>query len=260
MTRQRRAKAATELVLGIDEAGRGPILGPMVLACVALSADAAAALLALGVTDSKKFGAGPRAHAARQALILPIYEHATHVSVSVVEVSEIDARAGQLNHVEREHAARLIGGAPTVRFIFADGKNLFGPLKQDFPHLVAVDRAEEAHVAVAAASLIAKVRRDELWLEICRRYQPEFAEEFAEGHAGGGYCNPATKRFLRAYCTRYRRLPPEGRRSWPWDFVADLMTLEGEVIVATPPAKTAPTHRTPSPLPGPLTEQLPGLG
>lgn len=265
MTRQRRSRAGAELVLGIDEAGRGPILGPMVMACVALSADAAAALLALGVTDSKKFGAGPRAHAARQALILPIYEHAVHVSVSVVEVTEIDARAGQLNHVEREHAARLISGAPTARHIFADGKHLFGPLKQSYPHLVAVDRAEEAHVAVAAASLIAKVRRDELWLEICRRYQPEFAEEFAEGHAGGGYCNAATRRFLRAYCTRYGRLPPEGRRSWPWDFVADLVALEGQVIVAAPPEKTAKASRaSSSPRPdspaAQLPDLLPGLG
>lgn len=257
MTRQRKSRSRAELVLGIDEAGRGPILGPMVMACVALSADAAAALLALGVTDSKKFGAGPRAHAARQALILPIYEHASHVAVSVVEVVEIDARAGQLNHVEREHAARLIGGAPTARYIFADGKNLFGPLKQDFPHLVAVDRAEEAHVAVAAASLIAKVRRDELWLEICRRYQADFTDELADGHAGGGYCNPATKRFLRAYCTRYRRLPPEGRRSWPWDFVADLVALEGEVIVSAPPAKAA---KQPVVSPDPLPDLLPGLG
>jgi ribonuclease HII len=257
MTRRKPKSQAEDLTLGIDEAGRGPILGPMVMACVALSADAAASLLALGVTDSKRFGAGPRAHAARSALILPIYEHAAHVAVSVVEVTEIDARAGQLNHVEREHAARLIGGAPEARFIFADGKHLFGPLKTDFPRLVALDRAEEAHVAVAAASLIAKVRRDELWLEICRRYQPEF-DELAEGHAGGGYCNAATRRFLRAYCTRYQRLPPEGRRSWPWDFVADLMALEGEVIIdalsATAASKSSSLKSDPPPL------ELPGLG
>jgi ribonuclease HII len=251
---RRRQPRSEGLVLGIDEAGRGPILGPMTMACVALSAEAAASLLALGVTDSKRFGAGPKAHAARQALILPIYEHAAHVAVSVVEVEEIDARAGQLNHVEREHAARLISGAPEARFIFADGKHLFGPLKESFPHLVAVDRAEEAHVAVAAASLIAKVRRDELWLEICRRYQSEFCDELSEGHAGGGYCNAATRRFLRAYCGRYGRLPPEGRRSWPWDFVADLIALEGHIVSSADPRDSSALSELLEPL------ELPGLG
>jgi ribonuclease HII len=106
-------------------------------------------------------------------------------------------------------------------------------------------------VAVAAASLIAKVRRDELWLAICRRYQPEF-EELAEGHAGGGYCNAATRRFLRAYCTRYRCLPPEGRRSWPWDFVADV--LPELATSAAPPAPTTAFDALDD------TLELPGLG
>jgi ribonuclease HII len=212
----------SKLELGIDEAGRGPILGPMVMACVALHEDAAAELSSLGVTDSKRFGAGPRAHAARKALCEPIYKLASHVAVSIIEVAEIDARPGELNQLEREHAARLITAAPSAATIVADGANLFRPLAARFPGFLCVDRAESAYASVAAASLIAKVRRDDLWHEICRRYEPEFGE-LLQGFAGGGYCNPATRRFLRAYCARYGKLPPEGRRTWPWDFVADLV-------------------------------------
>jgi ribonuclease HII len=219
----------SELELGIDEAGRGPILGPMVMACVALDKEAAAELFALGVTDSKRFGAGPRAHAARQALCAPIRTHASHVGVSIIEVAEINARPGQLNHLEREHAARLISTAPAARSIVADGLRMFRPLRARFPALVALDRAELAHVSVAAASLIAKVRRDELWQEICGRYRDEFGE-LLDGFAGGGYCNATTRRFLRAYCTRYRQLPPEGRRGWTWDFVADLLPETARVL------------------------------
>lgn len=213
--------------LGLDEAGRGPILGPMVMACVVLDVDATQALSQLGVTDSKRFGAGKKAHAARQALCEPIYQRALHVGVAVIEVSEIDARTacGQLNHLEREHAERLICAAPLAHRIVADGVRLFAPLRTRFPHLEAMDRAESHNVAVAAASLVAKVRRDELWEAICRRYEPEFSEHLT-GFAGGGYCNDATRRFLRAYCARYRCPPPEGRRSWPWDFAADLLDSE----------------------------------
>src|SRR5207302_46121 len=70
-------------------------------------------------------------------------------------------------------------------------------------------------------SIVAKVRRDELWGKICRRYAPEFGDELVG--AGGGYCNAPTRAFLRAYIKRYKKLPPEARRSWPWEFARDLL-------------------------------------
>jgi ribonuclease HII len=57
-------KIHDELILGIDEAGRGPVLGPMVMACVAVRPRRAASLTRAGVTDSKAF-AGEGAHEAR---------------------------------------------------------------------------------------------------------------------------------------------------------------------------------------------------
>ena len=54
-----------ELILGIDEAGRGPILGPMVMACVALRPRKAAGLTRAGVCDSKKLAG----HEARLELL-----------------------------------------------------------------------------------------------------------------------------------------------------------------------------------------------
>jgi ribonuclease HII len=211
-----------ELILGIDEAGRGPILGPMVMACVALRPRKAAALTRAGVTDSKAF-AGDKAHEERQRFIPRILEAADHVALVVVDVAEIDRRCRDngLNRLEQEHAAFMIVRAPTARRIVCDGKRLFAPLQARWPHLEAVDRGEQEHAAVAAASIVAKVRRDQLWAKICRRYSPEFGEELVSG--GGGYCNPPTKAFLRAYIQRYRRLPPEARRSWPWDFAQDLL-------------------------------------
>jgi len=68
-----------ELILGIDEAGRGPVLGPMVMACVALRPRKAASLTRAGVTDSKAF-AGLNAHEERQRLIPKILECADHVA------------------------------------------------------------------------------------------------------------------------------------------------------------------------------------
>jgi ribonuclease HII len=211
-----------ELILGIDEAGRGPILGPMVMACVALRPRKAAALTRAGVTDSKAF-AGDKAHEERMRFIPRILEAADHVAINVVDVADIDRRCRDngLNRLEQERAALMIGRAPTARRIVCDGKRLFAPLQARWPHLEALDRGEEEHAAVAAASIVAKVRRDQLWAKICRRYAPEFGDELVG--AGGGYCNAGTRAFLRAYIKRYKRLPPEARRSWPWDFARDLL-------------------------------------
>jgi ribonuclease HII len=66
-------------------------------------------------------------------------------------------------------------------------------------------------VAVAAASICAKVRRDELYACITARYAPEFGPV-----RGGGYVNAATRAFARGYVRRFGVLPPEARHSWPW--------------------------------------------
>lgn len=199
------------LILGIDEAGRGPILGPMVLAGVLLTPRQAGTLTRAGVADSKRFS-GPRAHEARSALVPVIRRVATAVCIRVVSVQEIDryTAEGQLNALERAHAEviiRRLGNGATR--ILCDGERLFAPLRAHHPRLEAVDRAESCHAAVAAASLLAKVRRDELFHCIADRYRREFGEL-----PGGGYVNAHTRRFLDAYRTRYGDLPPEARRSW----------------------------------------------
>jgi ribonuclease HII len=140
----------------------------------------------------------------------------------VIDVAEIDRRCRDngLNRLEQEHAARLIRRAPTCRRIVCDGERLFKPLAATWAHLEALNNGESQHAAVAAASIVAKVRRDQLWAKIRARYAPEFGTLVEHG---GGYTNAATRAFLRAYIARYRHLPPEARRSWPWDFARDLL-------------------------------------
>jgi ribonuclease HII len=215
----------SNLVLGIDEAGRGPALGAMVLAAVALAPQASRRLSRVGVADSKSFGAGPDAHQARLQLMRVIEESAAFIAFEVCDVETIDAYVarGALNVLERERALQMIRRAPDCKRIIADGRRLFGELRATFPHFEAIDRAEEHHVAVAAASICAKVRRDELFACIAARYEHEF------GPVGGhGYTNTLTRLFTRAYVRKYGRLPPEARLSWPWPRHG---TIEGHRVV-----------------------------
>jgi len=208
------------ITLGIDEAGRGPAVGPMVMAAVALDSRSAAALTRAGLCDSKAYGAGDDAHAIRSRLAIEIRKRASFVALIEVEHTEIDLRVArhELNVLEREVATRLIDAAPTVHRIIADGKRMFAALGQRYAHFESHDRAESKHAAVAAASVVAKVLRDERFAKIRARYESELGPI-----GGGGYSNAATRRWLRAYAERYGRLPDEARLSWPHPYVEDLI-------------------------------------
>jgi ribonuclease HII len=189
----------------------------MVLAAVVLDADTADELVRAGVKDSKAFGSSAAGKKERARLAVLIRKHARWVGVEVCEVEEIDAyvaRSG-LNLLERERAERLICAAPTCASIVADGERLFSALGARFPQLLACNRAESAHPAVAAASICAKVVRDERFSAIALRYREEFGEL-----CGGGYVNSATHAFVAEFVRRHGRLPPEARRSWPWRGIA----------------------------------------
>ncbi len=215
-----RALPSIRLTLGIDEAGRGPAVGPMVIAAVVLDSRSAAALTRGGLCDSKTYGAGDDAHAIRSELATQIRKRARFVSLIEVEHTEIDLRVSrhELNVLERELATRLIDQAPTVDRIIADGKRMFAALGQRYTNFESHDRAEEKHAAVAAASVVAKVLRDERFAKIRARYEHELGPI-----SGGGYANAATRRWLRAYAERYGRLPDEARLTWPHPYVEDLI-------------------------------------
>ncbi|MCG5053969.1 MAG: hypothetical protein KA712_13480 [Myxococcales bacterium] len=210
------------LVLGIDEAGRGPALGPLVMAAVALEPSAARRLTRAGVCDSKRFGAGAKAHEARTALVALIETVASFVGYEICDVEVVDAYVsrGALNELERERARALVLRAPAARRIVADGARMFGPLREEFAQLEACDQGESVHAAVAAASLCAKVRRDDLFACIAGRYAGAFGPL-----RGGGYVNAGTQAFSRAYLETYGALPPEARASWPWPGAPKLLRV-----------------------------------
>ncbi len=213
------------LVFGADEAGRGPILGPMVIAVVGVDLASASALQALGVEDSKRFGSDAAGRERRGALAQQIRALVPACRVRVVEVEEIDHYTfrGQLNVLERRVVLELLDALEATREarVICDGARMFAPLRAHYPRLEAVDNGESAHVAVAAASIVAKDARDRAFGVIAERY----AEAFGPLR-GGGYLNAATRRFLGAYEARHGVLPPEARRSWGASKDANLSLFE----------------------------------
>ncbi len=156
-------------VAGVDEAGRGPLAGPVVAAAVILAPDR----LIPGVDDSKKIHA-----AKREELSAHIQGTAVAVGVGQASVQEIDElniyRAAQLA-MERAIAAL----EPKPDYLLTDAMPL--PALKTLPQKPLV-HGDALSLSIAAASIIAKVTRDRMMAELHRQY-PVYG---FEGHKGYG--------------------------------------------------------------------------
>jgi ribonuclease HII len=154
-------KAGISPVAGVDEAGRGPCAGPLVIAAVILK-DPFAPELAQ-VRDSKEIS-----ESKREELFDVIMNIAISVSVIRVSVEEIDARgvhAANLDGMRRAVAGLSIEPA----YVLTDGYAIEGLALPN----VAVWKGDQVVTAISAASIIAKVTRDREMIELDKKY-PEY--------------------------------------------------------------------------------------
>ncbi len=193
-------------VLGIDEAGRGPVIGPLVLAGVLLEEGHQRELRALGVRDSKALSRE------RRAELLPRIERvAQAVECAILPADDLE---GNLTQVELAATARLIAKLRPERAVI-DAP--VGPraipayreaLRRRLPfacELVVENRADARYPVVAAASIVAKVQRDREILELRARY----------GDFGWGYpSEPKVQRFLREWYAKHGSFPKCVRARW----------------------------------------------
>lgn len=192
---------------GVDEAGRGPVLGPLVVAAVLV--DTERELKALGVKDSKLLT--PKK---REELEPEIRRLARAVEVRVIPAEELNARmpAQNLNQIEVDAFAELLQRlAPASAVLDACDVNAerFGAnvgARVTHPVVIkAMHEADARHAVVAAASIVAKVERDRLMAEISAQH----------GACGSGYSHDErTQAWLAAYVKEHNKLPTFARREW----------------------------------------------
>lgn len=157
-----------QLVAGIDEAGRGPLAGPVVAAAVILPAD----LLIEGVNDSKKLSP-----ATRERLFDTIMSRAVSVGVGMGSAELID-RINILQatrHAMLEAVAQLI---PQPDYLLIDG---ISTINSSIPQKT-IKKGDSLSISIAAASIIAKVTRDRLMRELDKLH-PGYG---FSGHKGYG--------------------------------------------------------------------------
>lgn len=198
--------ATEDIRVGLDEAGRGPALGPLVVAAVGAGFSAHARLLGMGLQDSKSYGSTESSRKKRAALSLAIRSVA-QCEFEIVPAGTVDELG--IDEAERRAGKNILSRFSKARDILCDGERIFSPLKKFFSQLQAKNKADQTSPLVGAASIVAKTIRDLEWDRIRALYEPRFGPI-----RGGGYPNPATLAFLRLYISREGCLPPEARKSW----------------------------------------------
>jgi len=202
------------LLLGIDDAGRGPLIGPMILAGVLIEKKEENKLKALGAKDSKLLLHTQRMKVAKEIektaishkvlLSTPedIDDAVTTVNLNTLEAIKSAEIINSLNN--KKQKIKVVVDCPSVNTLAWKNKLLTFIKNPENLDIYCEHNADFNHPVVSAASILAKVRREEEVEKIKKQY----------GNIGSGYpSDPVTKEFLKEYG---KKLQDSGifRKSW----------------------------------------------
>ena len=186
------------LILGIDDAGRGPVIGPMVLAGCLIDEKTEAEFRKLGVRDSKQL-----THKRREFFEKQIKEKSEAYETVLLHPEEIDSKNAEgikLNELEAIASAKIINklnkGDEKIKVVIDCPSTSLNKWR-DFLRTKIKDlsnlevccehKADRNHIAVSAASILAKNTREREVAKLKKKY----------GEIGSGYpSDPTTKKFL----------------------------------------------------------------
>ena len=195
------------MICGIDEAGRGPVLGPLVIAGVKIQDEKE--LVNLNVRDSKKLTPERRDKLASEI------RNIAEIETIMLSASELDVlrQAMSLNEIEALLFTKLIKSLKPEK-VFVDcvdtneenfKKRLLERLSEK-PHITSKHKADDIFPVVSAASIIAKTERDREMIRI--------AEELGSDIGSGYPADPITIEFIREWLKNKGNFPPYTRHSW----------------------------------------------
>jgi len=200
-------KLVNSLVIGVDEAGRGPVIGPMVMACYGIEPIKVISLLNMGVDDSKKL-----TRTKRDQLYDVLVKIADILRVAIIPPKMIDnwvSNEKGLNRLEAYIIVKLCNSLTNKAIsIFIDSPSKPEGFKEQLEKLglqkfKAESKADSIRPAVAAASIIAKVIRDRL-IDL---YKKQIGVDF-----GSGY--PSDAKTKKSIPILLQRHPELIRKSW----------------------------------------------
>jgi ribonuclease HII len=201
------------LISGVDEAGRGPVIGPLVIAGVSIDENNLPKLVDLGVKDSKLLSPQRRERLASQIKKLALNYHIVLLSPAEIDrVVESKRKLHKLNRLEAQAMAKVIAVLkPDVVYVDASdiladrfGEHIAENLSFS-PKIISEHKADITYPIVSAASIIAKVERDKVISQLQKKH----------GNMGCGYPSDSnTIKFLEDWIRNFGSYPDFVRKSW----------------------------------------------
>lgn len=198
------------LLLGADEAGKGPVLGSMFVAGLVIDEETLFDLASFGVRDSKQLPPARREVLARKISGIAKDQYVLEVPAQVIDelrsvmtMNDIMVRcfAQVLQRLQADKA--FLDAADVNEERFAKRVRMASNTSMI---VIAEHKADQRHKIVSAASILAKVRRDESIRELEKSHSCKI---------GSGYpSDPDTIRFLETWVKEKKELPPFARHSW----------------------------------------------
>jgi len=200
--------------MGIDDAGRGPLIGPMILAGVLLDKNSEIALKKLNIKDSKQLMHPTRIRLSKIIKESVLSYHIVKTSPEAIDravnsklnLNTLEAikSAEIINRLNNKKQIKVIIDCPSVNTKKWKSTLLDYIESPDNLIISCEHKADENHLSVGAASILAKVEREDEVTKLKKEY----------GNIGSGYpSDPETKRFLK---THGKKLASSGifRKSW----------------------------------------------
>ncbi len=201
------------LIAGVDEAGRGCVIGPLVVAGVSINSESIQSLIELGVKDSKLLTAKKRETLYPEIIRLTLNHHIIKVLPDQIDRAvQSTRRLHKLNRLEAQTMAQVIEALkPDHAFVDAADvleyrfKNHIRECLTIKTRITSKHKADRTYPVVSAASIIAKVERDREIENLKTQY----------GDFGSGYLtDDKTMIFLKELLTKHGDYPDCVRRSW----------------------------------------------
>ena len=200
-------------IAGVDDAGRGSVIGPPVVAGVVIEEEKLTKLRDLGVKDSKLLSAHRRERLKQEIKKLVLQFHIVELSPAEIDqVVEKKKKLHKLNRLEANTMAEVIKILkPDIAYVDASdviAERFKEHIRERLSfevEIVSEHKADATYPIVSAASIIAKVKRDIAVNELIKKY----------GDMGAGYpSDPRTIRFLENWITHHGSYPDFVRKSW----------------------------------------------
>lgn len=184
-------KEGAKYIAGVDEAGRGPLAGPLVIAAVILPQD----VFISGLNDSKQIS-----HKKREQLFDAVLEKAIAIEVNIVSVSNIDdLNIYSATQQGMKEVIEALNIKPDIALIDAM------PVQSEIIRTASIVHGDALSASIAAASIIAKVTRDRI-MERIDEHHPEYGFAGNKGYGSGAHMQAV--RSKGATCWHRRSFEP----------------------------------------------------